>query len=596
MLNSLVKKIFISIVGLFLIIVLLQLGFQKFFMKDMYDFLKKKKIEKSFEQFCDLASESQLDVPKLNELTFKFREESDALVVLADDKMQILNSGFLESFNSITLDVNGSHYTVLVDYLINDKGQIYEYFNKFDIGDTLSVKATLINGTAFWEPIEIEIKDVWYENDYRTYDWDDEFLDPNDIQGFEGTIVTKNFIDRRKATSSYYQDKLLWELRYYWIDTKKDPDYAETYFKNGYYEYVEDYSGQRVAVFSRKWTHDNGSEMVAFSLYTYDNVNDAFKILNQFYYYIFAFQFILILVLVYGYSKWITKPLFRLIDSAKSISKLDFSQRTSIETNDELSVLSDSLNEIAENLSLAIEELESSNNQLAIEAIKKSENEERMRNLLTHLSHEFKTPLGIISGFIEIIKDGFYEKEPDYYTSTMAHEVEKLNDLVMETIELSKLETGSYKLKLDTFESSDFIREIIDRFENQISEKELSVIIDLEKSVVLGDKLKIEQVLVNLLSNGIQYSPENQRLEIRTQKKNEQLEILVKNHGVTIEENDIQHIWDRFYRAEKSRNRSLGGSGLGLTIVKNILELHHSKYGICNEGNAVIFSFTLDIK
>ncbi len=236
-----------------------------------------------------------------------------------------------------------------------------------------------------------------------------------------------------------------------------------------------------MAVFSRKWIHDNGSEMVAFSLYTYDNVNDAFKILNQFYYYIFAFQFILILVLVYGYSKWITKPIFRLIDSAKSISQLDFNQRTSIETNDELSVLSDSLNEIAENLSLAIEELENSNNQLAIEAIKKSENEERMRNLLTHLSHEFKTPLGIISGFIEIIKDGFYEKEPDYYTSTMAHEVEKLNDLVMETIELSKLETGSYKLKLDTFESSEFIREIIDRFDNQISEKVLSVIIDLEK-------------------------------------------------------------------------------------------------------------------
>ncbi len=102
--------------------------------------------------------------------------------------------------------------------------------------------------------------------------------------------------------------------------------------------------------------------------------------------------------------------------------------------------------------------------------------------------------------------------------------------------------------------------------------------------------------MVNLLSNGIQYSPENERIEIRTQKKNEQLEIVVKNHGVTIEENDIQHIWDRFYRAEKSRNRSLGGSGLGLTIVKNILELHHSEYGICNEGNAVIFSFTLDIK
>ncbi len=127
-------------------------------MKDIYDLLKKKKIEKSFEQFCDLASESQLDVPKLNELTFKFREESDALVVLADDKMQILNSGFLESFNSVTLDVDGAHYTVLVDYLINDKGQIYEYFNKFDIGDTLSVKATLINGTSFWEPLKLRLK------------------------------------------------------------------------------------------------------------------------------------------------------------------------------------------------------------------------------------------------------------------------------------------------------------------------------------------------------------------------------------------------------------------------------------------------------
>ncbi len=297
------------------------------------------------------------------------------------------------------------------------------------------------------------------------------------------------------------------------------------------------------------------------------------------------------------YSKWITNPLIKLIDSAKSISELDFTKRTDISTNDELSTLSDSLNSISNNLSTAIETLESSNDQLAIEAIKRAENEERMRNLLTSLSHEFKTPLGIISGFLEIISDGVYEKEPEYYINVMSDEIDKLNGLVLETIELSRLETGSYKLNLSDFNIKQLMETLMRKFEKPFTDKNMSLELRIEDQTVIGDKNKIEQVMINLLSNGIRYSPNGEKIEITSEHNKDNLYVSIKNYGIQINQEDLDKIWDRFYRAEKSRNRSLGGSGLGLTIVKNILELHDSDFGVKNIKNGVEFYFfSLKIK
>jgi signal transduction histidine kinase len=352
--------------------------------------------------------------------------------------------------------------------------------------------------------------------------------------------------------------------------------------------FTEEDSGLEIITFIREVQVEGNKKIYSMALFTLANVHDAFVILNGYYTYIFLAQFLLIIVLAFLFTKKVTKPLLTLIDSAKSISELDFSKRTNIDTDDELSVLSDSLNSISTNLSHAMNELEK-------EAERKAKNEERMRNLLTSMSHEFKTPLGIISGFLDVVRHKAYEKDPDYYLDVISEEIEKMNELVLETIQLSKLETGSYEMNETSFNLDEFVNRSLKKFEMSIEGKNQKLIVDVKQVKVKGDIKKYEQVLNNFVSNGIRYSSEGETIEVLSKIDENLVYIYVRNYGVVLDDEDLDKIWDRYYRTEKSRNREFGGSGLGLTIVKTILELHGSDYGVRNIDNGVEFYFSLEL-
>lgn len=596
--NGIVKKIFSTIVGIFVLVMLVQLVLQNFFLEDIYANMKVSKIEKRFYQLYEDYNDHKWTHQQLNQKTMDYQNENRASILILNANNEILNDAFFEAFNYITIrDSDEKEYKIGVDFLIDEEGNFRNPYHKINIGEQMNVVGMAVKGTDYVEPLEIKTRNTSFVNDEAYGTWDELYNnDTKAIVELSGEVITRNFIVRDQGVFSYQQEKLLNEVKRYWIEKGQNSQMDKAIFEEGRYEFTEEYSGLRLVVLARKTEGEGGHSTYAFSLFTLENIHDAFQILNGYYYYIFIFQLVLVLVLVYFYSKWITNPLIKLIDSAKSISELDFTKRTDISTNDELSTLSDSLNSISNNLSTAIETLESSNDQLAIEAIKRAENEERMRNLLTSLSHEFKTPLGIISGFLEIISDGVYEKEPEYYINVMSDEIDKLNGLVLETIELSRLETGSYKLNLSEFDIKQFIETLIRKFEKRLADKNMSFELRIEDQTVIGDKSKIEQVMINLLSNGIRYSPNDERIEIISERNKGNLYVSIKNYGIQINQEDLDKIWDRFYRAEKSRNRSLGGSGLGLTIVKNILELHDSDFGVKNIKNGVEFYFSLKLK
>lgn len=598
MFNSIVKKIFSTIVGIFVLVMFIQLVLQNFFLEDIYSNMKISKIEKSFNQICEDYSNQKWTDSQLNRETIDYQNENGASILILNEKQEILNDVFFEGFNYITIrNSEGIKFKIRVDFLVDEGGDFRNPYNEINKGEQIKVAGMILKGTNFVEPLEIKRKNTSLINDggYRT--WDEVYKkDIHAVVEIRGEVIARSFVVRDQGVLSYQQEKLFDEIENYWIEKSENPQNAKKVFEEGRYEFIEENSGLLIVLLTKKVECIDGTSTYAFSLFTLENIHDAFKILNGYYYYIFVFQLALVLVLVYFYSKWITDPLIKLIDVAKSISELDFTKRTDISTNDELSALSDSLNNISSNLSTTIEKLETSNDQLAIEAIKKAENEERMRNLLTSLSHEFKTPLGIISGFLEIISDGVYEKEPEYYINVISYEIDKLNRLVLETIELSKLETGSYKLNLSEFKIKSVIEVLVGKFEKRIRDKNMSFDFEIEDITLIGDLSKIEQVIINLLSNGIRYSPKNEKIKVALELKNKKCYISIKNYGISIDEEDLEKIWDRFYRTEKSRNRNLGGSGLGLTIVKNILELHESDYGIKNINNGVEFYFSLQIK
>ncbi|QZY56920.1 sensor histidine kinase [Crassaminicella profunda] len=597
MLNSIVKKIFSTIVGIFVLVMLIQLVLQNFFLEDIYTNMKISKIEKNFNQLCEEYNSQKWTNLQLNEKTVDYQNENGASILIFNENKDILNDSFLEAFNYITIrDGEEKELKIMIDFMIDEEGNFRNSDNKINDGEKIKVLGMRMKGTNFIEPLEIKQTNASFVSDEGYGTWDELYKkNPYDLVAIRGEVIAKNLVVRDQGILSYQQEKLFNEVKSYWIEKSKNPQEVKEILKKGRYEFVEEYSGLLIVVLVKKVEEVDDIPTYVFSLFTLENIHDAFQLLNGYYYYIFAFQLGLVLVLVYFYSKWITKPLIKLIDSAKSISELDFTKRTDISTNDELSILSDSLNNISNNLSTTIEKLESSNNQLAIEAIKKADNEERMRNLLMSLSHEFKTPLGIISGFLEIIRDGVYEKEPEYYINVISEEIEKLNGLVLETIELSKLETGSYKLNLSEFEIKPFIEALMSKFEKPLKDKNMPFELKIEDKIVIGDISKIEQVMINLLSNGMRYSPNGERIEVTSKFHKDDLYLHIKNYGVIIDD-DLDKIWDRFYRTEKSRNRRLGGSGLGLTIVKNILELHDSDYGVKNIDNGVEFYFSLKLK
>lgn len=598
MFNSIVKKIFITIVGIFVLIMFLQLVFQNYFLEDIYFDMKISKVEKNFDWLLEDYREKNWSKLKLNIATEDYQNDNGASIIILNENNEILNNHYFEGFNYLTIKKSdGNYINVIVDFLIDEEGNCRNTNNKFDIGEKIEVRGLSIKGTNFLEPLEIRFKDTSVKNDGGYATWNELYKrSPYAIIEISGEIVDENFVVRDNGILSYQQEKLWNEVKGYLVDNNNRHESIIRLFEKGKYTYTEEYSGLFIIVLAKKIEDINGVATYAFSLFTLENIHDAFQILNGYYYYIFVFQIALVLILVYLYSKWITDPLIKLIDVAKSISKLNFTKKCEINTNDELKILSNSLNNISENLSATIGRLEESNEKLAIEAIKKEENEQRMRNLLTSLSHEFKTPLGIMSGFLEIIQDGVYEKEPQYYMDVISDEINKLNRLVLETIELSKLETGNYKLNLSQFEIKPFIEVLMGKFENRFREKNMDFEIRLDDEIVIGDLNKIEQVVSNLISNGIRYSPNNEKIKVISQIRNKKIYISIKNYGSSIDKEDLDRIWDRFYRAEKSRNRSLGGSGLGLTIVKNILELHESDYGIKNLNNGVEFYFSLIIK
>jgi signal transduction histidine kinase len=584
--SSIVKKIFFSITGIFVFIMLIQMLFQNVFLEDVYWNTKVSKVERDFIGLSDDFISKDFSNEEINESIIDFTEDNQSAIVFFDETGTILNENFFDSFNSILIkDDSGIEHKIIVDFLVDERGSYRNFGRKLRLNDEVSVSGVLIKGTSYIMPIEIKSSKNTYINEEGEILLEFYKEVEKQFASVEGKILEENFVVRESGIFSYQHEKLFRELMNFINDDFSKDINTEEVLPN---RFTEEDSGLEIITFIREVQVEGNKKVYCMALFTLANVHDAFVILNGYYTYIFLAQFLLIIVLAFLFTKKVTKPLLTLIDSAKSISELDFSKRTNIDTDDELSVLSDSLNSISTNLSHAMTELEK-------EAERKAKNEERMRNLLTSMSHEFKTPLGIISGFLDVVRHKAYEKDPDYYLDVISEEIEKMNELVLETIQLSKLETGSYEMNETSFNLDEFVNSSLKKFEMSIEGKNQKLIVDVKQVQVKGDIKKYEQVLNNFVSNGIRYSSEGETIEVLSKIDENLVYIYVRNYGVVLDDEDLDKIWDRYYRTEKSRNREFGGSGLGLTIVKTILELHGSDYGVRNIDNGVEFYFSLEL-
>jgi len=550
--KSIVTKVFISTMVILLITLSIQLVVQMYFMDDIYRIIKTREMESAFEALTEEIEESIGDANGINELTIDYAEDETAPVLLLDNENQIVNDAFFESLNYVSVETSDKSYKVLLGDRVDEEGHIVPAYNEFALGNTVSVTGGLLKGH------NVMILDGQMNNELVT-----------GYQTIEGIVTDLHFIKKDSGIFSDQSSKLLREVSY----ALNDPIEGESSF-----DFFEVETGLILTIQIQQLSDG----MRVFSLYTMEDLSQTFVVINKYYGYLFIMQMGLLILLTSIYSKWITKPIKRLINEAKRIATLDFSTHEKVKTGDELEELSNSLKSISDSMSCNMALLKK-------DAEEKAASEKRMRELLANLSHEFKTPLGIMSGFLEMM--AVSDENKSYYIATIEEEVDRLNELTKETLLLCESENHSvYNL---SERNSLTVLCKTGKFLDQIQDENLTLEETIVDRQVEGDGRKIQLVFDNLMSNAIKYTPAGGTIRLSMKDVEDKVYIYLQNTGVTFDEDDMTKVWDKYYRREKSRNKEHGGNGLGLSIVRNILEHHGSDYGVYNEENAVVFYFSL---
>jgi signal transduction histidine kinase len=282
------------------------------------------------------------------------------------------------------------------------------------------------------------------------------------------------------------------------------------------------------------------------------------------------------IMLVYVFSLRLTRPLKEIRKAAKIIAGGEFKKRLNIKSRDEIGQLAQSFDQMA----------------AALQNI-----EEMRRGFIANVSHELRTPMTSIRGFIEGILDGTIPQDrQSYYLTIVRDETNRLNRLVNNLLDLAKMEAGELELKPRIFNVNELVRVCVIKLETLITDKNIQVeaIFEDEDVYASADVDAIERVLYNLVHNAIKFTPEEGRIKIATVKRKETVEVSVEDNGIGINPDELDMIWERFYKADKSRSRDKVGTGLGLAIVKTIINEHHQDIWVESApGKGTKFTFTL---
>ncbi|PEK00388.1 sensor histidine kinase [Bacillus toyonensis] len=330
----------------------------------------------------------------------------------------------------------------------------------------------------------------------------------------------------------------------------------------------------------------DGSVAYIYAMASLQPVDEAVQMVQDYYIYIIAFVVVLVFLASFYYSKQIAKPLLKINDTTKKIAHLDFTEKIPITSKDEIGDLSKNINTLSNKLHSHIGQLEQ-------DIEKERKLEKTRKEFISGVSHELKTPLSIMKSCISILKDGVAEHKKEYYFQAMEREVDKMDTLILDMLELAKFESGTYKMKMDSFYIDTVIEDICEHLSVEIEKKELRVHKNIGPFEVVANQGRIEQVIVNFITNAIRYTSNKEDIIISTIDEKNRIKVCIENKGTHIEEEQLDKIWDRFYRVDAARHRSQGGTGLGLAISKNILELHDAEYGVKNTEDGVLFYFYL---
>lgn len=328
-----------------------------------------------------------------------------------------------------------------------------------------------------------------------------------------------------------------------------------------------------------------------------EGIQESVRISNQFYMMIGLFVAVVSACFIGVFSWRLTKPIIELTDISQRMTNLDFNAKYSSGGNNEISVLGHNINQMSETLERAISELKTANNELKKDIEKKEEIDEMRKEFLANVSHELKTPIALIQGYAEGLQDNV-NSDPEsraFYCEVIIDEANKMNQMVKKLLSLNQLEFGNEQVSMERFELSDLIRGVIQSSALLIEQAQAEIIFRQNTPIyVWGDEFRVEEVITNYLTNALHYVKNEKKIDIRCVEKDGQVKVIVFNTGDPIPQEELEKIWIKFYKVDKARTREYGGNGIGLSIVKAIMESMHQSCGVKNFSNGVAFWFTLE--
>lgn len=368
-------------------------------------------------------------------------------------------------------------------------------------------------------------------------------------------------------------------------------------FEGGYYIFHQNYDERLDSNFyDLVGALDNGSliairsSVVRFN----DNVNSTMRLYMN----VCIVAITIGCIAMFIVSSAYVKPIREMADVAKRMSQLDFDAKVTNTSRDEIGELGHSINSMSRELENTISELKTANAKLKKDIEEKIQIDEMRKEFLSHVSHELKTPIALIQGYAEGLKENISDDEEsrDFYCEVIMDEADRMNKMVKKLLALNELEFGNDKINFERFDIVELIQNINASSEILRRQNDIQIHFDGAAPVyVWGDEILLEEVYSNYLSNAIHYANKGSAVLVNMEEKDNILRVSVFNEGSLIPEDELDKIWIKFYKIDKARTREYGGSGIGLSIVAATMKLHGRDFGAYNRENGVVFYFDVEL-
>ena len=470
---------------------------------------------------------------------------------------------------------------------------------------TSLILVLLIINVCFLEPYYIRDKRLQFINMYQHLESmvdDGGFQDENTAVKLVRLAEKNNIsfvvedVNGKRYSNVYDFDMLMNQLTGYLLNqAQKD---AEVLERTERYQINQSWDPWNKTDYIDMWgTLDDGSRFLMRS--PLESIKESAEISNRFLIGLGSMLMLVGAALVWYLSRRMTTPIQELTALSEKMADLDFDVSYTSGGSNEIGRLGENFNRMSNRLESTISELKRANNRLKKDIEQKEKLEEMRNDFLGNVSHELKTPIALIQGYAEGLKEGVSD-DPEsraFYCDVIMDEASKMNQMVKNLLTLNQLEFGDEDIVFERFNLTELIRGVLQSMEILAQQSEAEVIFRQEEPIcVWADEFKTEQVVRNYISNAFHHVSGDKIVEVKMQVEDDKVKVSVFNTGTPIPEENLKHLWDKFYKVDKAHTREYGGNGIGLSIVKAIMESFHQRYGVKNYGNGVEFWFELDVK